>query len=48
MAGVAGHGPMVVGDEDLDPKRLDLVPGGYFEEEVDRALAEVRDILRRL
>ena len=33
---------------DLDPKRFDLVPGGYFEAEVEQALEEVRDILRRL
>jgi hypothetical protein len=31
----------------LDPGQFDLVPGGYFEAEVDQALREVRDLLRR-
>jgi len=48
MAAVSGRGPIAVSDADLDPKRFDLVPGGYFEAEVERALDEVRDILRRL
>ncbi len=48
MAAVSGRGPVTVSDVDLDPKRFDLVPGGYFEAEVEQALEEVRDILRRL
>jgi DivIVA domain-containing protein len=47
MAGVAGHGPIPVSETELDPRRFDLVPGGYFEREVDAALHELRDILRR-
>jgi hypothetical protein len=35
------------GEAELDPARFDLVPGGYFEAEVDAALKEVRDILGR-
>lgn len=48
MAAVSGRGPVTVSEADLDPKRFDLVPGGYFEAEVEQALDEVRDILRRL
>jgi hypothetical protein len=47
MAGVSGQGPMPANDAELDPGRFDLVPGGYFEAEVEQALHEVRDILRR-
>lgn len=47
MAGVAGHGPMPISPEELDSRRFDLVPGGYFEGDVDTALSEVREILRR-
>jgi hypothetical protein len=47
MAVVSGQGPMPVNDAELDPGRFDLVPGGYFEAEVEQALHEVRDILRR-
>ena len=35
------------GEAELDPSQFDLVPGGYFEAEVDAALKEVRDILGR-
>jgi DivIVA domain-containing protein len=47
IVGVSGQGPLGVSDADLDPTRLDLVPGGYFEAEVERALQEAREILRR-
>lgn len=47
MAGVSGQGPRSVRDDELDPRRFDLVPGGYFEGDVDNALHELRDILRR-
>lgn len=36
-----------MGEAALDPQQFELVPGGYFESEVDQALREVRDILRR-
>lgn len=47
MAAVNGRGPVTVGEDDLDPRRLDLVPNGYFEQDVDAALGELREILRR-
>jgi DivIVA domain-containing protein len=46
VASLSGRaGP--VNDGELDPAQFDLVPGGYFEAEVDAALKEVRDILMR-
>jgi hypothetical protein len=45
MAGVAGQAPINV--DELDPRRFDLVPGGYFEGDVENALGELREILRR-
>jgi DivIVA domain-containing protein len=46
MASLTGRGgPLSEGD--LDPSHLNLVPGGYFEAEVDAALKEVRDIVTR-
>jgi DivIVA domain-containing protein len=46
IASVSGRsGP--IKDAELDPGQFDLVPGGYFEAEVDQALREVRDIIRR-
>jgi DivIVA domain-containing protein len=47
LAGMTGRGPLSVSDAELDPGRFDLVPGGYFEAEVENALREVREILRR-
>lgn len=47
LRGLSGHGPLSISEADLDPKRFDLVPGGYFEAEVENALNEVREILRR-
>lgn len=35
-----------VNEQELDPNRLALVPGGYYEAEVDQAIREVREILR--
>jgi DivIVA domain-containing protein len=45
MSGRGGMPP--INDADLDPGQFNLVPGGYFEAEVDQALREVRDILMR-
>ena len=45
LGGMAGRGPMPVNPNDLDTLRFGLVPGGYFEAEVDAALKEVQDIL---
>lgn len=47
IAGVSGHRPLSVSDDELDPRRFDLVPGGYFEGDVDAAISEVREIVRR-
>ncbi len=47
MAAISGRGNVSVGERELDPGQFSLVPGGYFEAEVDQALREVRDILRR-
>jgi hypothetical protein len=46
IASVSGRGGGPT-DADLDPAHFNLVPGGYFEAEVDAALKEVRDILLR-
>ena len=47
LAGMSGQAPMSVTESQLDPRRFDLVPGGYYEVDVDNALREVREILRR-
>jgi DivIVA domain-containing protein len=47
LAGMSGRAPMSVTETQLDPRRFDLVPGGYYEADVDNALREVREILRR-
>jgi DivIVA domain-containing protein len=44
---MSGRGPMPVAVADLDSTRFGLVPGGYFEAEVETALRQVKDILRR-
>ncbi len=46
LATFAGRGRPVA-DAELDPHRFNLVPGGYYEDEVDEALRQVRDMLRR-
>jgi hypothetical protein len=47
LTAMSGRGPMPVSVADLDSTRFGLVPGGYFEAEVEAALREVKDILRR-
>jgi hypothetical protein len=44
---MAGRSNVSVSEAELDPAQFSLVPGGYFEAEVDAALKEVRDILAR-
>jgi DivIVA domain-containing protein len=44
---LAGHSGSSPSDSELDPAQFSLVPGGYYEAEVDAALREVRDIVRR-
>jgi hypothetical protein len=46
LASLSGRGGPV-SDAELDPSHLQLVPGGYFEADVEAALKEVRDILIR-
>ncbi|MCW3813514.1 DivIVA domain-containing protein [Micromonospora sp. DR5-3] len=45
LGGMQGRNPMPVNPNDLDTLRFGLVPGGYFEAEVDAALKDVQDIL---
>jgi DivIVA domain-containing protein len=47
VLGALSGRPGGVGDAELDPGRLNLVPGGYYEAEVDQAMREARDILGR-
>ena len=47
MAAMSGRGAVPINDAELDPSQFNLVPGGYFEAEVDQALREVRDIIMR-
>ncbi len=44
---MSGRGPLPVNEAELDTLQFGLVPGGYFEAEVDAALREVKEILRR-
>jgi DivIVA domain-containing protein len=47
LQAMTGRGPMPVPENELDMLQFGLVPGGYFEAEVDQALREVKDILLR-
>ncbi|GFJ89031.1 hypothetical protein Prum_026730 [Phytohabitans rumicis] len=47
LAGMTGRGPMPMNPNELEGAQFGLVPGGYFEAEVDAALKEVTDLLRR-
>jgi hypothetical protein len=47
LQAMSGRGPMPVPETELDTLQFGLVPGGYFEAEVDAALREVKDILLR-
>ncbi len=44
LGALSGRGG--VNESELDSTRLNLVPGGYYEAEVDQAIREVREILR--
>lgn len=46
VASLSGRAP-AVSEKDLDPTAFALVPGGYFEAEVNAALREVRDLVFR-
>jgi DivIVA domain-containing protein len=47
IGALTGRSPGPSSDAELDPSQFNLVPGGYFEAEVDQALREVRDIILR-
>jgi DivIVA domain-containing protein len=47
LSTLAGRTGGAVNEGELDPGRLNLVPGGYYEAEVEQALREVRDIVAR-
>ena len=47
LQAMSGRGQMPVPENELDTLQFGLVPGGYFEAEVDAALREVKDILLR-
>jgi hypothetical protein len=44
---MSGRSGASLSEAELDPAQFSLVPGGYFEAEVDAALKEVRDIIGR-
>ncbi|MGH3802053.1 MAG: DivIVA domain-containing protein [Pseudonocardiaceae bacterium] len=46
-AAMGGQASAQVNDSDFDTGQFALVQGGYFEQEVDAALREVRDLFRR-
>jgi DivIVA domain-containing protein len=47
VGAMSGRSNAQLSEAELDPAQFSLVPGGYFEAEVDAALKEVRDILGR-
>jgi DivIVA domain-containing protein len=47
IASLSGRSGMPLNDNELDPNQFSLVPGGYFEAEVNQALREVRELVRR-
>src|SRR6185369_8254811 len=47
LSSLSGRSGMPISEAELDPNQFSLVPGGYFEAEVNQALREVRDLVRR-
>ena len=47
IASLSGRSGMPISEAELDPNQFSLVPGGYFEAEVNQALREVRELVRR-
>jgi DivIVA domain-containing protein len=47
IASLSGRSGMPVNESELDPNQFSLVPGGYFEAEVNQALREIRELVRR-
>ena len=48
IASLSGRSNMPLNESELDPNQFSLVPGGYFEAEVNQALREVRDLVREI
>jgi hypothetical protein len=46
LLSLSGRSGMPISEAELDPNQFSLVPGGYFEAEVNQLLREVRDIVR--
>lgn len=47
LSSLSGRSGMPISEAELDPNQFSLVPGGYFEAEVNQALREVRQLVRR-
>jgi len=47
IASLSGRSGMPLNEAELDPNQFSLVPGGYFEAEVNQALREIRELVRR-
>jgi DivIVA domain-containing protein len=47
VASLSGRTGVIVSDNELASAHFNLVPGGYFEAEVDAAVKEVRDMVSR-
>jgi hypothetical protein len=47
IASLSGRSGMPLSESELDPNQFSLVPGGYFEAEVNQALREIRELVRR-
>lgn len=45
VAALSGRSGMQINEAELDPNQFSLVPGGYFEAEVNQALREVRELI---
>jgi DivIVA domain-containing protein len=46
IASMSGRSGTPITDAELDPNQFSLVPGGYFEAEVEQALRQIRDLIR--
>jgi hypothetical protein len=46
IASLSGQSGTPIAESELDPNQFSLVPGGYFEAEVEQALRQIRDLIR--
>jgi len=46
IASLSGRSGTPIAESELDPNQFSLVPGGYFEAEVEQALRQIRDLIR--